>query len=272
MIELIPSKDVREMIEKTGRTFTDFEKAAIISHLGLPIKELHKNLKQIADNSQDRKLRNQIIERITYDDNCHRTFKENKTGFVYAVQVYKLKMEPYICGYFADADLAFKHGKNQGYKFAIRKYQIVGVNGHDAIKAKCYINPYFCTNLNPNEVIREFEYDGEYIAELIFDNQAKLRGFFSDEVENHDRFNPDKFENAYIEIPNPFEKGDTVKLIGDDKCYIVRTSQKEWKSYNKKMKFSEYTDFSDASITVDLLRDNKTSHAHICPIFLEKIE
>ena len=33
MIDLIPSKDVREYIKKTGREFTDFEKAAIIYKL-----------------------------------------------------------------------------------------------------------------------------------------------------------------------------------------------------------------------------------------------
>lgn len=35
ILELIPSKDVREYMKETGRVFTDFEKAAIIYNLEL---------------------------------------------------------------------------------------------------------------------------------------------------------------------------------------------------------------------------------------------
>lgn len=36
---LIPSETVREYVRETGWTFTDFQKAALLYHRGLPLKD-----------------------------------------------------------------------------------------------------------------------------------------------------------------------------------------------------------------------------------------
>ena len=86
-------------------------------------------------------------------------------------------------------------------------------------------------------------------------------------------FSPARFENAYMEIPNPFEKGDMVRVVGTDRYGMVRTSQAEWEEYKVRMHQMTGKDFIDASITVDFLcGDGEFSHDHINPIFLEKMD
>ena len=95
----------------------------------------------------------------------------------------------------------------------------------------------------------------------------------SDEKKLDIIFNPRRFENAYVDIPNPFEAGDIVRLTTDGGQGIVMTSQKEWKEYNEKMKATNCADFSDVNIIVDLLlEDGHIVHNHINPIFLEKYD
>lgn len=68
MIELIPSKDVRECIVKTKRTFTDFQKAAIIYNLCLPFEKMTQALMELGNTTRDEKLKKQLNERMQYDE------------------------------------------------------------------------------------------------------------------------------------------------------------------------------------------------------------
>ena len=65
MRELIPSKDVREYMEKKGKRLTDFEKATLAyNYPDTSIGERLEMLKEIMDTAQDQKLAGQIRERI----------------------------------------------------------------------------------------------------------------------------------------------------------------------------------------------------------------
>lgn len=56
LAELIPSKDVRAIMEETGRVLTDFEKAA--------------HLKVLMEQTEDSNLKGEIQDRLSYDDLC----------------------------------------------------------------------------------------------------------------------------------------------------------------------------------------------------------
>jgi hypothetical protein len=80
------------------------------------------------------------------------------------------------------------------------------------------------------------------------------------------------FQNAYVVIPNPYEKGDLVRIIGTDKIGKVNVSQEDWDKYVKKALSPESKeDWVDASITV-IYSDDGHDHDHINPIFLEKVK
>ena len=61
MRELIPSKDVREYMEKKGKKLTDFERATLAyNYPDISIGERLEMLKEIMDTTQDQKLEGQI--------------------------------------------------------------------------------------------------------------------------------------------------------------------------------------------------------------------
>ena len=84
------------------------------------------------------------------------------------------------------------------------------------------------------------------------------------------------FQNAFITVPNPFERGDFVRSTEDPAAHgVVETSQQEWKVFLKRVESGEIrgSDFFDTSIVVDFLQnDRHLMHSHISPAFLEKYE
>lgn len=281
MLEFI-SKDVRAYMEQNHLEFTDFEKAALIYHASLPVLETLKRLEKLAENTEDTSLKEQILARLASDRQELEVFRNNTEGYVYVVDAHKDGDEPYACGYFATADLAYAHGMKQKCKFEIGKYLIVGFNGREAKKPKGYFNPNLIDEPDIEKCITEHDYSGSPEARAHYDKDGTLEFFWSSEiertdVENLDRaFDPARFENAFIFVPNPFERGDIVRLTTDRKGHgVVATSQQEWKEFLEQIKTrkAKIVDFVDASITVDFLWDDGSiSHSHINPVFLEKFE
>lgn len=59
--DLIPSKDVRQYMEKQGRVLTDFEKATLVyNHSGMKYEEKMLKLKEIMVTTDDTELKRQI--------------------------------------------------------------------------------------------------------------------------------------------------------------------------------------------------------------------
>lgn len=281
MLEFI-SKDVREYMEQNHLEFTDREKAALIYHSGLPVLEMLDRLEKLAETTEDASLREQIHKRLAYDRQDMEAFWNNAEGYVYAVENREDEREPYNCGYFASADLAYAHGMKQGCKFIIEKHFIVGFNGREAKKSKGYFNPYLFEEMDIKECITETAYDGWSEAAATYSKDGILEYFWSSEIERSDEehismsYDPARFENAFFPVPNPFEKGDVVRSTEHPEEHgIVATSQQEWKEFLERVESRRRkgVDFSDASITVDFLEENgHFSHSHINPAFLEKYE
>ncbi len=64
MQELIPSEYMRNYIEKRGKHFTDFEKATIIYNKPEPYERRIQMLRELAENTGDMVLKQQIKERL----------------------------------------------------------------------------------------------------------------------------------------------------------------------------------------------------------------
>ena len=152
MLDFI-SKDVRKYMEVNDLEFTDFEKAALIFHSGSPVLKRLELLEQLAEETEDASLREQILGRLAYERENMEAFRNNTEGYVYAVEAHEDDDEPYICGYFATANLAYAHGMKQGCKFRIEKYLIVGFNGREAKKSKGYFNPNLMDEADTEECV-----------------------------------------------------------------------------------------------------------------------
>lgn len=279
MIEFL-SKDVREHMERNHLEFTDFEKAALTFHSGLPVLKAQERLEKLAKETADASLREQILAWLASERQNMEAFRSNTEGYVYAVEAEEEDNEPYVCGYFATADLAYAHGRKRGCAFKVEKYRIVGLNGLEAKKLKLYRNPYLMDGRDVKECVEEYDDDyGFPEARAEYSGDGTLEYFYSTEIDRSDEemlstaFDPARFENAFIHVPNPFERGDIVRLTADrGERGVVATSQAEWTEFLEKVTSQELkgVDFVDASITVDFLqRDGTFSHEHICPAFLE---
>lgn len=113
MLDFI-SKDVREYMERNRLEFTDFEKAALIFHSGLPVLKRQELLERLAEETGDLVLKEQILTRLAYDRQDMEAFRDNAEGYVYAVELREDAGDPYICGYFAGANMAYAYGMRQG--------------------------------------------------------------------------------------------------------------------------------------------------------------
>lgn len=245
MIELIPSKDVRECIKKTERTFTDFEKAAIIYNLCLPFEKMTQELMELGNTTRDEKLKKQLNERMQYDEKCLELYAHKKKGYVYIVfkPGYDDIFRP--CGCFTESDPAYFHGKKLKQPFMIEKYRL---NHADSVAAL------------------HFDASGELLYCYSREKDRKNREVrLSDEKGGSERF-----EHAYVDIPNPFDAGDRVRCIQEGKCGVVVTSQEEWKRENECRK-KQAADFGDIGITVYFREDDgRTYGDSINPLFLER--
>ena len=238
ILELIPSKDVREHIKKTGRVFTDFEKAAIIYNLKLPILERNEHLQKIADTTEDTVLRAQILERIESDQDAIRRFQEDSNGFIY-------RLDPSVYAtFFTDASLAYETGMQlRGDSFQIVKCPVA----HESV-----------SEVRSQDIATMKYQDGSLIELGEYDSYE-------------DCCDPSRFEHAYVDIPSPFEAGDIVQAIRAYHGHGVVISPQEQREQTDADQ--QHKLFSDTTIPVDFLNSyGMLSLKHLCPLFLERYE
>ena len=275
---LIPSKDVRELMETDGHTFTDFEVATLIFNGMQTYDEKRASLGELAETTTDMNLKAMIDRRLAYEDEEIAFFEEEKEGFVYLLNSCEFEPEDCYCGCFANAKLALEYGCKLGFDFSIEKHVVIGSKHNDYPKKRVYTNPYLQELKDWTSYVKEYESHDTVVAKFHYNKEGKLLYFAADierdlAEELEMLFSPARFENAYMEIPNPFERGDIVSVVGTDRQGIILTSQAEWEDYKVRMHQMTGKDFIDASITVDFLyEDGEFSHEHINPIFLEKVE
>ena len=278
MERLIPSKDVRELIEKTGRTFTDFEIAVLLYNSTLAYDDKVVLMKELLEKTEDIELKQMLKERIDQNEEDIKCFNENANAYVYVLKSDEYEVEEGYCGHFTNAKVAYKYGLKLAHSFRIEKYALMDSGEDVSFKRTFYSNPYIFVEKNTDELIEEYESNlEEPVAIFFYSQEGKLEYFNGSEVIREEKeeldkmFNPKRFENAYIEIPNPFDAGDIVRLVTDGGHGIVATSSSEWEEYKKRLKNVKEKDFVDTGITVDfILDDGEMIHNHINPIFLEK--
>ena len=232
--DLIPSKDVRQYMEKQGRVLTDFEKATLVyNHSGMKYEEKMLKLKEIMVTTDDTELKRQIQERIDYAERCIRAFYVRGENEFYEVSV-GVPDEDARHVYYMFADDAIEKAKGMHEAFSIHKVKS-DYDGKDQ---------------------QEDDYR-EVQSALYYDAEGILCGYYSTEVERCivSQFESDKerFENAFIEIPYPFRNCDFVRVICndalEDEICIIECFREEDEEAVKEKKLTYY-DYSDVSLRV----------------------
>ena len=136
----IPSPEVKELIYKNNRIFSDREKAAIIWNSKFWLEEKLKGLEELKARTDDQKLICQIDERISYENDAMKLFKESNEGFVYILTTYDggYLSAGGIIGYYKTFQLAWKEGVDESYgmnPYEIKKCQLIYDENSDRIQA-----------------------------------------------------------------------------------------------------------------------------------------
>lgn len=273
------SKDVQEYMQQRGLLFSDFEKAALISHSYQPFLKKIELLERLAEETKDEPLKKQLLEHLTCDRQDLDAFRDNTEGYIYATE-WRRGRDHNICGYFATADMAYAHGMTLEREFKIEKHLIIGFRGQKPKDIKDYFNPYI-SGADIWDCVNEYDGIGYPVAEAWYSQNGILELFFSYEIDRSDEeviarhFDPARFENAFIRVPNIFQRGDIVKIVNREGHGIVSTSQREWQELLERVEAGKqgYADFQNATVNVDFLEgDGSISPKCICPVFLERYE
>lgn len=278
MLKQLISKDVYEYVEKNEIRISDFDLATIIyqsEEISEPTKA--QMMQELKDTTSDEKLRVQLEERIAYDKTRYERFIANDGSCVFTVEAAEGNERwdrDDVAGYFASVDLALEYGKQLGISFAINKYQIIGLC-KEVITPKGSINP----RLFPGAEWEQEPYAGDPIGRAKYSSNRELLSVSSyemthEEQDKVDDWGESRFEWHFPVLPNPFEVGDIVRIIGCERPGVIATSQEEWKAFLQRVSTQNLVvDFLDASLIVNFIdREGKSYHGHIQPIYLEKIE
>lgn len=228
MINLIPSKDLRDYLKEINHTFTDFEKATLIfQNRFLNKDQKHGELKRISQTTSNQELKKQIQESLQYENQFYKDFFENnEEKYIYTVQ-----KNHEVFAYFKYCQEALDFIKsfdfNKIKSLEIRKYQKEGFISEDENRCIAAVS----INLNGK------------IERILCDGNAKENRWF----------HTDCFEVHYVYIPSYFHKSDCVRnvrtnefsiLLEDDQDllkFLDTAKKRGWKPHYVETTYKGYT-------------------------------
>ena len=253
MQDFIPSKDVRAYMQRTGFTFSDRDLASVIFQSDLPLAQRHEALEQLAQRSADSELCRQIGERIAYDRRAAERFAENDGRFLYQLL---LAEEGVPAGFFSQAAAAREAGLEKARPFSIHKYRFQDA-AFPAVEAPTAVAGH------------------GLLAGMVYKADGTLSTCWSYEMSPEEEAlvkGPQRFEERFVALPNPFQRGDIVRLVEDPGTLgVVESSREDWDELVEAARAgSKKLDCFDATLQVEILNDDGTfGHDHISPLGLE---
>ena len=276
----IPSADVRTKIRETGHIFSDWDCATIIWNSTIPLMDKHREIRKIADETPVEKLREQILERLSYDKDALDLFKGSSKGYIYVLNSHKYKPENDIEGYFASCDLAYEEGCKLGFDFSIAKHQVI-VEGRERTKAYSISSPVIEPD-KTKQIVTENYYSP--VVEVEYDKNGSVLSYWTHELPKDrtiqvETLSNKRFENRFVVLPNLFEINDKVRIVGMDSYsdgisgWINAGFQKDDEFIRKATAKDAVEDYSDASLEVSYWSEDRLAwdHKHILPIYLERV-
>ena len=251
MIDLPISENIKGHYIKHNVSFTDTQKATIIWQSRQSLTERLNSLSDILNSTTDEQLKSQIQIRLDHENGilCH-FFKEDHHDIH---EVY-LDHEYHPAQVFRNLTEAINYGKEHCKK----TFQICKETSDQHTNASDNINTGITTVFLKDGAIEScYRYGAE------------------DDDENCLRMSEsNSFEEAYFPVLNPFDHGDIVRIIGDNRPAIVMTSQEDWNKFQERIKQFTYPPTYDTnSITVEFLYpDGEFHHGHPNILYLEKLE
>lgn len=252
-MELPISKCMKEYYEKKRTVFTDAEQSTIFWNSDLPLSDKLNALQEILDTTRDEGLKQQIRQRLDAEKATQESFMYCDNDYVHLVFLDDSD----------DADRVFS-SVHTAIEFGITECDETFRIDKEVLDDQLASNTDKRTLLGGRAV---FQKDGTLISCDCY-NSREIEFTFLNTVE------PSGFEEAYIPVLNPFEYGDIVQVMGDDRPAIVVTSQNSWNDTLERLRktglpLNYYTN----TLTVEYLYpDGEFAHGHPDILSLEKVE
>ena len=267
----IPSDYMRGFYRSVNRNFTDYELAAMLWNSRMKKTEILRAIKEISELTKDSRLKQQIENRLRYEDEAYKIFSSNEDGrYVYTVEY---EDREYPCGFFKALNMAIAYAKKDGErKFSINK-QII-VEDELPMQKVGEWNP----NLFPEKQGELEEYCAYPEGGADYSTDGELLYWWSDslpdEVKNLvDNWSNKCFENYPLILENPFDKGDIV--MDEDKIGVIDITKEEMELHHEKLKNGITTeDYFDSTSTIVqyIGKDGRIMHDHPPLLFLKKVK
>ena len=287
-MDFIPSRHVAKHCRDIAWEFSDRDKAALTLHWGRSFEAGLSALERLKSELGDEKVISDIDEYIASERAELARFEQEGDGIVFVLQHYDEEYGDWSTdGLFASAEDAVERGKRLGSTFEITKALVVPRSGSLPRAARAELNPYMVEGVEDKGVDELVSYpdedddDGQRGTATYAAGGTLLRVWCAspDEPDKEQlmrEHDPERFYNAFVELPNPFEAGDIVQLVpagtrsGGDVA-VVSTSQAEWAKYMERVRTKDLPyDFSDCGITILVVgEDGRISHEHVPVAYLE---
>lgn len=274
----IPSRSYVKFLKEQDAAFTDFETAAILGSIGLPLEENLSAWRLLLEETEDRELKRQLAEEITQEEKNLEQFQSKTDGSVYMIR----GDDGDTVGLAENYETAYAIALTLESAFVIEKYRPTAKYNGPVIK-QFRVNPYMAPDVPIRSVLENIPGP---IGSAQFHKDGTLLSVWNEGIDDDDagaverRYSPAYFTNAFVEYPYPFERGDIVRFVAcrekqpeDEYPGIVATSQVDWTKFLEKVRGGLYVDISDASAVVEWLTPKGSfSHWHVSPVFLERYE
>ena len=256
MIDITMSDDYRAFLEEQNYNFTDFQTATLVWND--PMKSRQQKLEELdllRDTTKDIVLKKQLIERIEYENKLFDTFKDNSKGrYVYVVQ----DTERYNIGYFGNYEMAVHYiskcisEDKKMLEYDICKQLIVQSHEDENVLVRCLGRPGSGFNYE-----RYGQYTGQPVGTYTYDSKCNVKRWWSDELSKGEvdivnPFRPERFEDAFFEIPFCYKSAGTpVKNIVNGTYGILSSGEDDWNDYLQEIKDRKWeVDYSDIQVVV----------------------
>lgn len=275
LAKLIPSETVRESLGSWMPT--DFELAVIIANTALPLEEKEGYLKVLAEDSDDEALCGQIHSFIRHRQRAFELIAKSDGAYVYV-----LKDTEDWYGLFQDFREAKEVGLGLRKPHSIEKHPL-GRTGQ--LQAMGALNPFMAGQAPGEEPLIRCLGSVYCMGSIRYNKEGQAVDWWlpteAEEALTPGQkvrwdYDPALFPNAFVELPNPFEIGDVVRIAARgeraEQYGVVLTSQEQWQSFFRKVKAGRYADYSDATLVVEFLADDQGNfvHSHVSPLELEE--
>ena len=263
--KLIPSKIVRDKMDLDN--MDDVAVATLIENKYFMRDENMKMFELVMNQTDNKALKKEINEYLKYEIYMYDVLTgKNDGNYIYMLMVEE-KNDEYCNGCFFEYEDAYRYAVHTKENCRIEKRPILGMGNNKV---------YPDSELGDEPLLDSKHYnDGNEIGAVEIDVDGEIEYIWLADYKCEKDYDESLFY-SYVDIYNPFERGDIVTKT-EDKNYVgvVATTKKVWDEEMERIKKHDpdksfNPDFTDEVIIVDVIsEEGYVGHDHICPTELE---